>query len=56
MTSHLGVMLLFVACVSTVLGTMLRDVPRDQVRIGLRIGLALIAGAYLLDWLMYLSF
>ena len=56
MTSHLGVMLLFVACVSTVLGKLLRDAPRDQVRIGLRIGAGLVFGAYVLDWLMYLSF
>ena len=56
MTSHLGIMLLFVACIATVLGTMLRDEPRDQFRMGLRIFLALVAGAYALDWLMYLSF
>lgn len=56
MTSHLGVMILFAACVSVVFGTLLRDAPRDQMRIGLRIFLALIVGAYALDWLMYLSF
>ena len=56
MTSHLGVMLIFVACVSTVLGTMLREAPRDQFRIGLRVFLGLVFGAYARDWLMYLSF
>ena len=56
MTSHLGIMLLFVACVATVMGTMLRDVPREQFRMGLRIFGALVVGAYALDWLMYLSF
>jgi hypothetical protein len=56
MTSHLGVMVLFAACVSTVLGALLRDVPRDQVRVGVRIFLALVLGAYALDWLMYWAF
>jgi hypothetical protein len=56
MTSHLGVMLLFAGCVSVVFGTLLRDVPRDQFRMGSRIFLALVIGAYALDWLMYLSF
>ena len=56
MTSHLGVMILFVACISTVLGTMLRDAPREQLRMGVRIFLALVLGAYALDWVMYLSF
>ena len=50
MTSHLGVMILFAACVSTVLGTMMRDTPRDQFRIGLRIFLVLVLGAIALSW------
>ena len=53
MTSHLGVMLLFAACVSTVFGTLLRDEPRDQVRLGGRIFTGLVLGAYALGWLMY---
>jgi hypothetical protein len=56
MTSHLGAMLIFAACVSTVFGTLLRETPRDQFRMGSRIFLALVLGAYALDWLMYLSF
>jgi hypothetical protein len=56
MTSHLGLMLLFAGCVSAVFGTLLRDVPRDQGRLGLRIFLALAGGAYLLGWIMYLVF
>ena len=54
MTSHLGVMLLFAACVSIVLGTLLRDTTKDQTRMTLRIFLALVLGAYVLDWLMFL--
>ncbi len=37
MTTHLGVMVLFAACVSAVFGTMLRDQARDQLRLGGRI-------------------
>jgi len=56
MTSHLGVMILFAACVSIVFGTLLRDVPKDQVRLGTRIFVVLVLGAYALGWLMYLLF
>ena len=56
MTTHLGVMILFAACVSAVFGTLLRDAPRDQIRVAGRICLALVAGAYALGWLMYFLF
>jgi hypothetical protein len=55
-TGHLGVMMLFAACVSAVFGTLLRDAPRDQFRLGGRIFLALVGGALALDWLMYFVF
>jgi len=56
MTSHLGVMILFAACVSTVFGTLMRDVARDQLRLGLRIFGGLVLGAYVLGWVMYWAF
>jgi hypothetical protein len=56
MMSHLGVMLLFAACVSAVFGALLRDAPRDQFRLAGRIFLALVGGAYALGWVMYLLF
>ena len=43
MTTHLGVMILFAACVSAVFGTLLRDVPRDQIRLAGRIFAVLVA-------------
>jgi hypothetical protein len=55
-TSHLGVMILFAACVSTVFGTLLRDLPAEQMRLGSRIFGALVVGAYAVGWLMYLAF
>ena len=56
MTTHLGVMILFAACVSSVFGVLLRDAPRDQIRLGARIFVVLVTGAYALGWLMYFLF
>jgi hypothetical protein len=56
MTTHLGVMLLFAACVSVVFGTLLRDDAREQVRFGARIFVTMAVGAYALGWIMYLGF
>ncbi len=56
MTSHLGALLLFAACVSAVFATLARDEPRDQVRLGVRIFGGLALGAYAIGWLMYLAF
>jgi hypothetical protein len=56
MTTHLGVMILFAACVSVVFGALLRDAPRDQWRLGGRIFTALVVGAYGLGWVMYFLF
>jgi hypothetical protein len=54
--THLGVMILFAACVSTVFGTLLRDDGREQFKLGARIFAALAAGAYATGWLMYFAF
>jgi hypothetical protein len=56
MTSHLGIMVLFAACVSIVFGTLLRDAPQAQTQLGLRIFAVLVVGAYALGWIMYLAF
>jgi len=56
MISHLGVMMLFAACVSIVFGTLLRAEPRDQTRLSLRIFGVLVVGAYAVGWLMYFLF
>ena len=49
-------MILFAACVSVVFGTLLRDRPADQMRLGGRIFGALVIGAYAVGWLLYLGF
>jgi hypothetical protein len=56
MTSHLGVLVLFAACVSIVFGTLLRPESRDQIRLAARIFAALVGGAYVLGWIMYVVF
>lgn len=56
MTSHLGAMLFFAVCVAAVFGTLLRDAPREQFRLGARIFGGLVVGAYALGWLMYVAF
>ena len=56
MTTHLGIMMLFAACVSAVFGALMRDNTRDQLRLGARIFGALVIGAFAVGWLMYLSF
>jgi hypothetical protein len=49
-------MAVFAACVAAVFGTLLRDQPHDQLRLGLRIFAGLVLGAYALGWIMYWGF
>ena len=56
MTSHLGMMIVFAACVAIVFGALTRDEPRDQRRVGWRIFGALTVGAVVLGWAMYIAF
>ncbi|MCC7008380.1 MAG: hypothetical protein IT184_06155 [Acidobacteria bacterium] len=53
MTSHAGLMLIFAACVAIVFATLMRDGGREQMRLGLRIFAGLVAGAFVLGWVMY---
>ena len=55
MTSHLGVMILFAACVAIVFGTLLRDNLRDELRLAGRIFGGLMIGAYVVGWIMYIA-
>lgn len=54
MTSHLGLMLVFSLAVSIVFATLLRDAPRDQLRLGLRLLSGFIGAGILVGWLLYL--
>ena len=56
MTSHLGVMLLFALCVAVVFAVLLRDEAGAQWRLGARIFVGLVGGAYVAGWAMHLLF
>lgn len=56
MTSHLGTMVFFAACVSVVFATLLRDAPAAQVRTAARIFAALVGGALAIGWLLFAIF
>jgi hypothetical protein len=56
MTTHVGIMVLFAACVSAVFGTLQRDAPREQLQLAGRVFAALVLGAYGLGWLLYVAF
>lgn len=53
MTTHLGVMILFAACVSVVFGALGRDNVSLQVRLASRIFTGLVVGGWAVGWLMY---
>jgi UDP-N-acetylmuramyl pentapeptide phosphotransferase/UDP-N-acetylglucosamine-1-phosphate transferase len=53
MTTHAGLMVLFAVLVSTVFATLLRDHPREQLVLALRLLGAFIVVGFVLGWLMY---
>ena len=56
MTSHVGILIVFAACVSLVFGTVMRPSLREELRLAGRLFAGLVLGAYALGWLMYLAF
>jgi hypothetical protein len=52
-TTHLGLMVLFALFVSVVFATLMRDDPREQLMLGLRLFGALVGGGVLAGWLLY---
>lgn len=53
MTSHVGVMMVFALFVSVVFAALMRDEPKEQVRLGLRLFGGLVGGGILVAWLLY---
>ena len=53
MTSHVGVMIIFAMFVSVVFATLMREEPREQLRLALRLFGGLVGGAILVAWLLY---
>ena len=56
MTTHLGMMCLFAACVAAVFAALLRDDRGDQIRLAVQVFGGLVVGAYAVGWLMYGAF
>lgn len=53
MTSHFGLMVIFALFVSIVFATLMRDEPRDQLRLGARLLAGFVGGGVLAGWLLY---
>ena len=56
MTTHLGVMILFAACVAVVFGALLRDDLQAGLKLAAGIFTSLVFGAYAIGWLLFLAF
>lgn len=56
MTSHLGLMLLFAAFVSPVFAALHRDDWASAKTFAARLFMALVGGAFIFSWLLYLTF
>lgn len=54
MTTHLGVLMLFAACVSIVFAALGRDDFRGQMRMASRLFTGLVVGAWAVGWLLAL--
>lgn len=53
MTSHFFLMALFAGFVSVVFAALMRDQPRDQVRLGAMLFAGFVLAGVVLGWLMY---
>lgn len=53
MTSHFGLMVVFALFVSIVFATLMRDEPRDQLRLGAQLLAGFVGGGLLAGWLLY---
>lgn len=53
MTTHLGLLILFAFFVSTVFATLMRETPREQVLLGVRLFGGFVAAALVMGWLMF---
>ena len=53
MTSHVGVMMIFALFVSIVFAALMRDEPKDQLRLAARIFGGMVGGGILVAWLLY---
>ena len=53
MTSHFGLMVLFALFVSTVFAALMRDDPREQLRLLARLFAGFVGAGAVIGWLLY---
>ncbi len=53
MTSHFALILIFSVLVSVVFAMLMRDEPREQLRMGAYLFFGFVGSAIVLGWLMY---
>lgn len=53
MIGHFGLLVVFSVLVSAVFAVLLRDDPREQLRLGVRLLAGFVGAALVLAWLMY---
>jgi hypothetical protein len=53
MTSHFGLMVIFAVFVSTVFAALMRDDPREQLRLWARLFAGFIGAGVVIGWLLY---
>lgn len=53
MTSHLGLLILFAAFVSSVFAALMRDDPREQLAFGARLFGGFVGAGLVLGWLLF---
>ncbi len=53
MASHLGLLVMFAVFVSAIFAALLRDEPKEQLRLGVRLLAGFVGAALVLSWVMY---
>ena len=53
MTTHLGLMILFAFFVSIVFAALMRDEPREQLKLGAKLFAGFVFGGIAVGWLLY---
>jgi hypothetical protein len=52
-TTHVGLMVVFALFVSTVFAALMRDEPREQVRLGVKLFAGFVGAGLAIGWLLY---
>ena len=53
MTTHVGLMIVFALFVSTVFAALMREEPREQLRLGAKLFAGFVGAGIAIGWLLY---